>query len=370
MTMPNPAQTTTPNGAPPAQGQPAPVPLNPFVRAAYEHVEPIALDRSTTIGASTLLGLVDVPAFGYARSLVLYVQATGGTGTAAVYQEDAPWSSIEEVVLSDVNGAPIVGPISGYELYLIHKYGGYAGAPDPTRNPAYVAPTTAGNFAFMLRIPIEISSRDGLGSLPNQNSSSTYKLRVTQAALIGTYSTNPTGIPTLRVRAWLEAWSQPGGADLQGRPNAQTPPALGTTQFWSKQIFTISSGQNTVRLSRVGNLIRSHILVFRTTAPARSSANMPDPISLFLDSKLLVNQAQAFQPMYAAERQVSATLDTGVTIWDRCHDFDGLLGGEMRDQYLATTQASRLEFQGSFASAGTLTVLTNDIAPAGDIYLG
>lgn len=368
--MPNAATTTQP--AAPAQGQQAPVPLNPFVRGAYEHVEPVALDVSTSAdqASSVLLGQVDVPAFGFLRSLLVLVEATGGSGTAAVYQEDAPWSAIGEIALSDVNGAPIVGPITGYELYLISKYGGYVGASDPTRNPVYVAPATSGNFAFALRIPVELSSRDALGALPNQNASATYKLRVTQAARTAIYSTNPTSFPTVRVRAWLEAWSQPAPTDLMGRPNAQTPPALGTTQFWSKQVFNIASGQNTVRLQRVGNMIRQQVLVFRTTAPARSGSNMPDPIQLYLDSKLLLNQGRFVQQQYMAERYISATLDTGVTVFDHAHDFDGLVGGEMRDQWLATTQASRLEFQGSFGAAGTLTVLTNDVAPQGDVYLG
>lgn len=364
------AQTTSPQQAAPGGAQA--MPLQPFVRGATEHVEPISVDVSTAIGASSvLLGLFDVNAFGYLRSLVLTVTASGGTGTAAVYQEDAPWSALQEITLNDVNGAPIVGPITGYELYLIHKWGGStAGNPDPARNPYYTAPTTAGNFAFQLRIPVEISSRDGLGSLPNQNSAATYKLRLVQAAKGDVYSTDPTGLPTLRVQCHLEAWSQPSATDLLGRPNAQTPPGMGTTSFWSKQIFTVNSGQNTIRLQRVGNLVRSHILVYRTTAPARSSANFPDPFSLFVDSKLVWNRSRAISRMYDAEHSLVTALDTGVLVLDHTHDWDGLIGGEMRDQWEVTTQATRYEYQGSWGAAGTLTVLTNDVAPVGDPYIG
>ena len=365
----NAATTTAPNAG---STNGAPVQLQPFVRGSMEHVEPQGIDVTNAIGNQKLLGLFDINAFGYLRSIVIYVTSTGGTGTAAVYQEDAPWSVLDEIMLQDVNGAPIIGPITGYEAFLIHKWGGnaLAGNPDPTRAPSYVTPTTAGNFAFSIRVPVEISSRDALGALPNQNASATYKLRLTQAAKISVFSTDATGLPNIRVRAWGEYWSQPSPADMMGRPNAQTPPALGTTQYWSKQIFNIASGQSTVRLQRVGNLIRNHILIFRTTAPARSSANMPDPISMFMDSKLLLNQGQQLQPMYMAERSLTATIETGVTVFDRTHDWDGLIGGEMRDQWLPTTQATRLEFQGSFGSAGTLTVLTNDVAPAGDPYIG
>lgn len=362
------AQTTQPAVQ---QANGAPVALQPFVRAASEHVEPLGIDVSTVIGNQTLLGLFDVNAFGFLRSIVLYVTATGGTGTAAVYQEDAPWSVLDEVTLQDVNGSPIVGPITGYELFLIHKWGGsaIAGNPDPTRVPSYVAPTTAGNFAFNLRIPVEIGSRDGLGCLPNQNASATYKLRLTQAAKIAVFSTDATGLPTIRVRAWGEYWSQPSPTDLLGQPNAMMPPAVGTTSYWTKQVFTINSGQSTVRLQRVGNFIRNLVLILRTPT-TRSSVNMPDPIQLFMDSKLLVNQGRQLQPQYMAERSLTSVIETGVTVFDRTHDWDGLIGGEMRDQWLPTTQATRLEFQGSFGAGGTLVVLTNDIAPKGNPFIG
>jgi len=352
----------------PADGQTVAVQPQPFVRGAYEHVEPMPLDVTTTLGNQTLLGLFDVPAFGFLRSILLLVQATGGTGAAAVYKEDAPWSVLQEVLLSDVNGAPLVGPYSGYELYLIGKFGGYVGASDPTRSPYYSAPSTAGNFSFLVRLPVEISGRDALGALPNQNASQTYKLRVTQAATADVMSTPSTTLPSVRVRGYIEAWSQPMPTDLLGRPVAATPPAMGTTQFWTKQVFNNAQGFATNRLARVGNLTRNIILVYRVSG-ARSTTAFPDPISFYLDSKLLTNQPRLLQQHYMAERNVGSTIDTGVAVFDFCHDFDGFVGSEMRDQLLPTTQATRLEFQGDWSSAGTLTVLTNDIAPAGDIYL-
>ena len=367
-------QTTTPvpNGQANGGGtQGAAVPLQPFVRAALEHQEPLSIDTSVVLGNQTNLGTFDVNAYGFLRSIVLYVTATGGTGTAAVYTEDAPWSIFSEVVLQDVNGAPIVGPISGYDLFLIHKWGGgLAGNPDPTRVPSYVAPTTAGNFAFSVRVPVEISSRDGLGCLPNQNAAQTYKLRLTQAATADVMSTPATGMPTIRVRAWGEYWSQPTQLDVAGQPNQMDPPAVGTTGYWTKSVYPINSGYQTVRMTRVGSFIRNMILVLRTTAPARSSTNMPDPIMLFKDGVQLLNQGRQLQPMYMAERSLTSTIETGVTLFDHTHDWDGLYGGEMRDQWLWTTQATRLEWQGTFGAAGTLTVLTNDVAVKGNPFIG
>jgi hypothetical protein len=48
-----------------------------------------------------------------------------------------------------------------------------------------------------------------------------------------------------------------------------------------------------------------------------------------------------------------------------------VLGNEERNRYLPTLQSSRLEIRGNFgANATTVSVLTNDIAPAGDIFVG
>ncbi|NEC08660.1 hypothetical protein, partial [Streptomyces sp. SID7909] len=90
------------------------------------------------------------------------------------------WNVISEIALIDVNGAPVVGPFSGYDLYLINKYGGYGYASDPKQSPMYSGVSaTGGNFRMLLRVPVEFSAREGLGALPNANAASTWKLRVT-----------------------------------------------------------------------------------------------------------------------------------------------------------------------------------------------
>ena len=62
-------------------------------------------------------------------------------------------------------------------------------------------------------------------------------------------------------------------------------------------------------------------------------------------------------------------LDNGVFVYDFCHEFDGSIGRENRDLWLPTLGSTRLEVQGSFANAGTLTVLTNDVAIAGSVFI-
>jgi hypothetical protein len=42
---------------------------------------------------------------------------------------------------------------------------------------------------------------------------------------------------------------------------------------------------------------------------------------------------------------------------------------ENRDLWLPTLGSTRLELQGSFGGAGVLTVLTNDVAIAGSVFI-
>src|SRR3546814_7056418 len=58
----------------------------PFIRASAEHVESTGIDVSRLITANAQnLGVFDVPAYGYVRSILLLVEATGGvTGTGEI----------------------------------------------------------------------------------------------------------------------------------------------------------------------------------------------------------------------------------------------------------------------------------------------
>jgi hypothetical protein len=359
--------------------------LVPFVRAAEEHIEQFVDESIVLTAATQQRGPFDLPAYGFVRGIYLQVDATGGVGSTTVTaNEDAPFNAIQEVALLDVNGAPIIGPFSGHDLFLIMKYGGYAVSPDPRQSPQYsavaVGASASGNFSFMLRIPVECNGRDALGALANQNASSTYKLRYTLNASTSIYGVAPgTTLPTVRVRASLDAWTQPTPSDLQGNPNAQTPPAHGTTSFWSKTVFNAAAGFQTIRLPRVGNYVRNLIFVARDTANGTrvtGAVNFPDPASIYWDTRLLKSYLKnlwrhEMQRKYdfTAAAEAARGLDNGVYVEDYCHEFDGRVGQELRDGWLPTVQSTRLELTGTFAASTALTILTNDVSPAGDPFV-
>lgn len=364
--------------------QTRPVATVPFIRASAEHVEPTGIDVSRQITtASQNLGVFDIPAYGYVRSLVLLVEATGGvTGTGdETFTEDGPWNALTDIALTEPNGAVIAQFNNGYELFLANKWGGYRPHNDPRSAPNYAVSTGTsgtGNFSFLLRIPVELSMRDALGSLPNQNAAATFKLRMNLAPSTSIYSIHAGTLPSVRVRVFLEAWDQPEAA-MAGAANQTTPPAMNTTQFWSTQVYNVNQGSNTVRLTRVGNYIRNLIFVLRDTAtPTRvdGETNWPDPLRVFLDTRPVMELNKAVWRHYLWERNnktgvgdAAGQKDNGVYVLDFTHEFDGTLGQEMRDLWLPTLGSTRLEVQGDILNAGgTLTVLTNDVAIAGPVF--
>lgn len=374
-----PAPSNSPNTqaatAPPhaATGQAPPVYI-PFTRGAYEHYEPV-LDVSQIIDANTHnIGPFDVPAYGYLRSLLIKVDATGGVASVTVAAfEDSPWAALNTIIFYDVDGAPVLS-LSGHDLYLVHKFGNNF-LLNPSDSPSFsavaVGASASGNFSFILRLPIEISARDGYGSLPNQASNSTFKCLITMANAAGIYTTAPnTTLPTIRWRVWAEEWSQPNSADLMGRPQMPEPPDAGTTMFWSKSVKVIGAGFQTVRIDRVGNLLRNIIFIFRSNTPLRDTVDFPDPIQLMWDGRIVTNEGRDIRRHLMQEHYAytPANLDTGVFVFDFIHDFTGKAGAELRDLWIPTTQGSRLDLVGTFAVAGNLTILVNDVQPVGNIY--
>lgn len=358
----------------------------PFVRASDEHLEAANVDVTRQLSASLQdLGTFNVPAYGYLRYLHVLVEATGGAQGAAVVagKEDAPFNVLTNIQLTEPNGAYIVQANSGYELYLINKYGGYfkgsGYAADPKKSPAFSGIAATGNFAFLLVIPLEVSARDGVGSLPNQDAAGTFKLRLALAASSDVYATAPaTTLPTVRVRAWFSAWDQPE-VNAAGVVNQTSPPAEGTTSFWSVQSgITVNAGDNTIALTRKGNYLRQVIFVLRRggTSRVNGQTDWPAETRFLRDAfparyynDIVWRDLMFKRTGLDAALDAAGGLDSGVRFHDYMHEFNGGLGNENRDLWQPTRGSTRLELAGSFANAGTLTVITNDVAIAQNVFL-
>lgn len=330
---------------------------NPFTRASKRMTEPLpTLTRA--LGASAIeLPQIDVPPNGYLRDLVLDVVISGTTG--ATYNADAPWNVIQQLQLTDVNGQALV-QLSGYDLYLSQLLGGYAFHGDPADYPGY---STSGTGArFQIRVPIEIVQRNALGSLQNMNAAMTYKLKVTLAPAAVVYATNPSGA-TVTINGVCNTWMNPLAVDLNGRPNTTTPPQLGITQNWSEYVAPVTNGANTIRMTRVGNIIRNLVFVFRDNSGVRTDSGIPSELALLLDGVQWKRNSFAYeqQRIFEMYGYDSTQRPAGVWVLPFTDDFDGTPGDEIGDYYLQTTGATRLEIQGIFTAAGSLTIITNDL---------
>jgi hypothetical protein len=343
------------NGQAPTGGG---VAMVPFTSAAHEHTE-LAFDQTVELGANAIqLGPFDVPAYGYMRHILLEVKGTEAS-TIEALGEDWPWNIFSNIQLNDVNGAPIFGPMDGYATMWCNCVGGYAGRPDPRSMPFYAAEKTP---AFILRIPIEVSHRDGFGSLANQNAASSYKVYLTLNSL-GNVGTEATKVP-LRIRGFLEAWSLPNETDLAGRPQAEAPPMLGSAQFHSYYMRDVAEGANTVLLVRVGSLIRNLIVIARDESGARSDAVFPDPVSLEWDARGMREDTQAMnQELVAASIPELTARDTGVFAYPLDRSTKNTVGDDSPALWYPTSQATRLELRGTNEEGGTLQIITNDVAP-------
>lgn len=372
-----PAGTAT--AAPPGKGGQKAMAPRKFRAGVQQHQESVTSLNATPAAGSTTPFTVEIPAYGFLRGLWFKVTVTGGvgSGTAAVYKEDAPFSWISSVQFLDVNSAPIVFQITGYDLYLIYKYGGYFMQADPKSAEEYTQGGIGGNSVFTLYLPLELRNRDALGALPNTSANTAYKILITIAATTDVYSTAPA--PTLPTNLALsitqDAWWEPQPTDLMGRPQAQDPPSKDTTQYWSKSVFSYAaSGAITSQLKRLGYLYRNLIITQKTTAPARTSTNFPNPLTVIYEGQQMTIQdrviwrhlmARLFG--YVATVDTAGGLDTGVFVLPFNRDFGLQPGAELGNGYLPTTSGTRFELQGSIGAAGSQEILVNDVSAADEL---
>jgi hypothetical protein len=321
------------------------------------------------LGATTQdFGPFDIPSGGFLRSIICEFVGENGSGATGALAGDAPWSAVRSIELADVNGQAIVyANIKGYDWYLINRFGAYqfCGIPDMAPNANL---TSVAAPQFYLRIPVEIDATDGYGSLPNLNAAEPYRVRLTLGTVADAYSVAPTTAPDFKIRAWSEDWSLPAEKDGAGNAQATTPPDMNTTQYWSKTVVPLVSGANTVRLTRMGNLLRNVILIYRTSAGVRYGT-LPTDMTVTWDRYQLYKEDSIIRRLIVSEQmgQYGYTIPTGVVPYQWTED-GGAPAAEKRNLWIPTMQPTefRMDFTADAGlAAGTLEILTNDVAAAG-----
>lgn len=363
--------------------------LRPF-RVGVQVVDDEPYDVTVTMNASTqaLTPQYEIPSTGFLNGVFILVEAvvTSNTATATststgvgVLSADGPYNCIDNITFTDTNNSEIVGPIGGWDLYVINKWGGYAFNDDPEVNTdlftsttnATASSTAAGSFSFVLRIPVELVPRDALGSLPNKSSSTPFKVKTTLAAIGTVYANTATVGPAVRFRMTPESYWEPTATDGSGNPVADQPPGVNTTQYWNKTDYTVNVGSfSTLLTNSVGFPVRNLGFVLRDSNLSRSQgeSDWPDPFKLQLQSNVIVDRIKKLWKAritrdygYLAASDAAGGKDNGLFWLPFNKDFGPKPGWESRRAYLRTTDGMRMQAKGTIGGTGThtLTVYTN-----------
>ena len=407
MTAPTiaPGPQTQSQPAPPqgggADGQKAaPLPAWPYPVGAF--ATEVANDYDNTVTATTsTVAMPDVKLDpdGWGRDAWFDFTLTGvnTTSTTVTANEDWPFNSINTVLFKDTGTQQSFGPFNGYDWKCINKFGGYDANGDPELDPDYSittgTATTAGSARFFLKLPMELSTHDGLGSIQNQSDNSIYKVSITVETTANQFTTAPATSQTVRLRVTQDSYTEPVAAlALGGRPVASAPPSPGTRQFWLLDDDTgiPASGAHTTKITNgIGYAYRTIIFKLQragvvgtssTTGRAGGESDYPDPTEVWLAGtriKRLYNNtwrtkiARQYQFLSTTTVTSGVAPDTAggpsagirVLLWNRDIGMDP--GNEARRTYLRTQDGNVFKIIGTYGHAGTLWFLTNYVIPKG-----
>jgi hypothetical protein len=370
------------------QGQAQAPPPQVFRVGVYETDTPDIDVTLAATAAAQKLGTFKISPNGWLSGIWCFFQltVTGGTYTAS---GDNPWSGIQKITFRDVGNREIIGPLTGYEWFVVNKYGGYwPGSPDP-RNPAsgFALPGTAATVTqFHLYVPLEIVYRDTLGEIENKSSSSSYTLEIYIDSMANTFGAGTfTGI-SWRMRGNLEGYTEPEMADSRGRPFSQEPPAKGTVQYWASEIWVAPAGIGRYNQQNgIGYAIRNVIDIAydngnstRATGwnfgASPEAGDWPDPFTMsFGKVQLFQRPAIMWQNLmakwlgfYGASSDSVNAMENGVFLQAFNREFDTIAGNELRNGYLVTKAGNVLQHSGTLTGAANVHVLTNYIVPPGN----
>jgi hypothetical protein len=373
---------------PPQKGQQAaPAPL-PFRVGAQPEANQDFLPPAVTLTTSTQpLSVYHPSAESFLRGVWIQVVATSATnvvGTVAL-KPDGPFNVINSLSFTDVQQRFIVGPLGGYDLMVINKFGGYFSSGDPRADATFFFTATGGSggsFAFYLFLPLEWDLRTGMGTLVNKSTASTFSVNCTIETYANTYATAPTNAPSVQVTYSQEAYLQPANADAQGNPLSQSPQAIGSTQYWARSVvggagaLSLGSFQNIQLQGGLGFPVRNVILECYDVAAgtrAGGDAAWPTPLLLTYKGVQLINQNKSLwkTKMSRAFSYNATTADTawgienGVyALWFNQDNTNTPGDAELGNGLLQTNTGTVLAISGSMVASATIYELANWIVPA------
>lgn len=380
------------------------VPAIPFVRASRKKTAAAAVLSGTVPSAATQLAVTQIPAAGYLSGIELLVDvATSGNSATVAFNTaasagDAPWSFINSINLVSSDGSNLVTNLSGYQLFLVNKYGAFRTISQQTdpRSDQYFSLTTGsggtgGSFSFRLFIPVEIDPSQAFCAIPNLSANRAYQVNIQLGASANVYSTAPTTAGSYTITIINHYWSQPAAMNAAGVPQAIAPNGVGSVNLTQLQTIPVTQGDRLVQLQNVGNVIHKLIFTLRNSSGIRTSAAWGATNQLILNNDTLFywNQPNSTTAKNSWSSYITDTygygdgtnaatlgsaatldapngLDTGVFAINFGDNTGGFARPDTnRDQFLPTLDSTLLQLRStSFgAAAATLEVISMAVKP-------
>jgi hypothetical protein len=381
-----------PPAAPPAQanqkGKQGQAQVRPrsFLVGTQTVLEGGDYDQTSTALTGQAFQPWSLQATGWLAELVFLVTGTFTSAGTPTLTGDAPWILFSNIELDDVNNEAIFGPFDGYTWFLANKMGGYYFYDDPGTNATYsVTLGTTSTIQWVMRIPLEIVNRDPLGPLASVNNTASLTLKLTLNSLSNVFATNVPTASSVRVRGTQRFYWEPKTTDKQGRPIQGSPPAAGTTQYWTQGSVPVAAAGtiNQQLITGLGYPWRSYFFLYRDSSGSRANGEggWPDPvIGIKFEANMLVTQLNKAVWQDIMSKQYgypSGTMDVrgagsipgkenGVYSLNWNHDFfKQAIGAETRRSYLVTSPGSNFIYNGAMGVSGNLYEIVNYIAPGG-----
>jgi hypothetical protein len=359
----------------------APVAMRPFFTGTLDLETRTKTYTGTVPSSATALDTFYPKTNGFLADLWIDVNVTtSGNSANVAFNEDYPTRFLSTVQLSDTGGQPIMGPMSGWELAIFVKWGGFSFSDDWRNSQTYSATTgsggTGGSFSFTIQLPVQFVRREPLGPLPNTNSNNAYALDITLASSSSVYSTAPTAAGSYTIKIYQDSYRQSSGKDAQGNATVSTPPGLGAVLYGRVNTMNIAAGSFDVELSQQEGSYRALHFVLRDSNSSRSQgdSDWPDPAQVYLNNDVPYDRTKNYWIRrqerdygYLNAVNTAGGRDYGTFTLPFITDHGLQAGSEDRYKYLNVSAADTLGMRGSIGGSGThkLSTIYNFVRPPG-----
>ena len=348
----------------------------------------LILSAQLSAAAVTPLPDTQIPPTTLLRCIYIEVTAVAAGNTATVvFNPDAPLNNFATVNFHDAQGTSITGSFDSFTLSMGQKWFGFVNNSDVTTSAVYSVTSGAvgagGSYTLVYRIPVEVVSRTGVGSLINTDTQSPLVLSLSLNQSTAIYATPPTTLPTVScVISYGGYWNQ------SGNPNSfATPTAVGSLNYMNWTNYTGLSGQQQFQLSNIGlgNDVMNIMFINRATSgQARSDADFANPLQVAYRGNVLGQFSQLIWKhlMSEAYGMSNATPDTGLgavapspdsglnvgvyNLWFN-QDFTFDPGNTLFYQMLQTAVGDSIELTGNWPVSSILYEVINFMAVSGPV---